>query len=263
MDNKSTSITLKSLSIGYKYRDDNRIVASDINERLEPGVFTCLIGSNGIGKSTLLRTIAAFQPKISGEILVGDDEIDSLSARQRSRLISIVLTDKPDAAHLSVRQLVALGRSPYTNFWGNCSEEDWRVVDEALLMAGSAVDSHRHVDKLSDGERQRIMIAKALAQQTPVILLDEPTAFLDYRSKIDIMVTLRRICHEYGKTILLSTHDFELALQLADRLWLMERPEGIVAGSPRQLADNGSLSMFIDNDNIRFDRETMRVETMR
>lgn len=261
MDNKSLTITLNSLSIGYKSHGDNRIVASEINERLEPGVLNCLIGCNGVGKSTLLRTIAAFQPKISGEIMIGEKEIDSLSTKQKARLISIVLTDKPDTPNLTVRQLVALGRSPYTNFWGKCSDEDWQIVEQSLQMAGSTVDSHRLMDRLSDGERQRIMIAKALAQQTPVILLDEPTAFLDYPSKIEIMTTLRQICHKMKKTILLSTHDFELVLQLADRLWLMERNGKFYTGSPRELAENGSLSNFIDRENTRFDPQTMRVIT--
>lgn len=259
MDNETKAITLKDLSIGYKAHGDERIVATGINERLEPGMMTCLIGSNGIGKSTLLKTLAAFQPKINGEIMIGDEEIDSLSTKRKSRLMGIVLTDKPDAINLTVRQLVALGRSPYTNFWGSCTDEDWRIVDEALRMVGSKVNGNRLIGKLSDGERQRIMIAKALAQQTPIIFLDEPTAFLDYPSKIDIMTTLRRICHETKKTILLSTHDFELALQLADQLWLMEKTRGITTGSPRELADSGALSRFIDRGNIRFDPKGMRV----
>lgn len=260
MDNETKTITLKDLSIGYKIHGEERIVASGINERLEPGVLTCLIGSNGVGKSTLLRTLASFQPKLSGEIMIGDEEIDSMSKKRKSRLMGIVLTDRPDTANLTVRELVALGRSPYNNFWGNYSDEDWRIVDEALRMAGSTVNSYRFVDRLSDGERQRIMIAKALAQQTPIIFLDEPTAFLDYPSKIDLMTSLRRICHEMQKTILLSTHDFELALQLADRLWLMERVGGITTGTPRELADNGSLSRFIDRDTIHFDPATMKVQ---
>jgi len=252
-------ITISNLSIGYTAHGKERVVASDISERLEPGVLTCLIGSNGIGKSTLLKTLAAFQPKISGEIMIGKDEIGSLSTKQKSRSISMVLTDKPDAQNLTVRQLVALGRSPYTGFWGTCSNEDWRIVDQSLRAVGSVVDGDRPIASLSDGERQRVMIAKALAQQTPIILLDEPTAFLDYPSKIDIMTTLRNICHNMRKTILLSTHDFELALQLSDCLWLMDNSRGITTGTPRELANNGSLSRFIDHGNIRFDQASMRV----
>lgn len=256
---KSITITLHNLSIGYKRHNDRRVVAGGINECLEPGVMTCLIGSNGVGKSTLLKTLAAFQPKLDGQIMIGEKEIDEFPVRQKSRLISIVLTDRVEASSLTVRQLVALGRSPYTNFWGNCTEEDWRVVDESLRMVGSAVGGNRFVGSLSDGERQRIMIAKALAQQTPIIYLDEPTAFLDYPSKIDIMTTLRRICHDTKKTILLSTHDFELSLQLSDCLWLMEREKGITTGTPKELADNGALSRFIDRGNFQFDPTSMRV----
>lgn len=260
MDNTTIAITLENLSIGYHDGGDDRIVASGISERLEPGVLTCLIGCNGTGKSTLLRTLAAFQQKLGGNIFIGGDEIDTLTAKQRSRLISIVLTDAPNTNYFTVRQLVAMGRSPYTNFFGGCSDEDWAIVDESLQLVGSTVDSNRRIGQLSDGERQRIMIAKALAQQTPIILLDEPTAFLDYPSKIDVMTTLRHICHEMKKTILLSTHDFELALQLADRLWLMERDKGITSGSPRALADSGALSRFVDRENICFATDTMRVE---
>lgn len=259
MGNETRAITLKDLSIGYRTHANERIVATGINERLEPGVMTCLIGSNGIGKSTLLRTLAAFQPKIGGEITIGDRELPTISTSELSKLIGIVLTDKPDTPNLTVRQLVALGRSPYTGFWGKCSDEDWRIVDQSLRAVGSVVDGDRPIASLSDGERQRVMIAKALAQQTPIILLDEPTAFLDYPSKIDIMTTLRSICHDMRKTILLSTHDFELALQLADCIWLMDREKGITAGTPRELSDNGSLSRFIDRGSIHFDPASLRV----
>lgn len=256
---EQTAITLRNLSIGYTSGSKERIVVSDISERLEPGVLTLLIGSNGAGKSTLLKTLSAFIPRISGDILIGDNDIRNFSTAELARTISVVLTDKPDAPNLTVRQLVALGRSPYTGFWGNCHDDDWQIVDQSLSMARSTVDASRPISSLSDGERQRIMIAKALAQQTPIIYLDEPTAFLDYPSKIDIMATLRRICHETNKTILLSTHDFELALQLADRLWLMEKVQGITTGTPRELADNGSLSRFIDREAIKFDPDSMRV----
>lgn len=255
----SKVITIKNLSIGYKTHGNERLVATGISESLKPGVLTCLIGSNGIGKSTLLKTLAAFQPKISGKIMIGDKELSNISASELAKLISIVLTDKPEALNLTVRQLVALGRSPYTGFWGKCSDGDWRIVDQSLRAVGSVVDGNRPISSLSDGERQRVMIAKALAQQTPIILLDEPTAFLDYPSKIDIMTTLRSICHDMRKTILLSTHDFELALQLADCIWLLEREKGITTGTPRELSDNGTLSRFIDRGSIHFDPTSLRV----
>lgn len=259
MDNPTKDISLIDLSIGYHSNGDARIVASGINERLEPGVLTCLIGSNGTGKSTLLRTIAGFQPTISGGIMIEKRELGDYSSSELSKLIGLVLTDKPDAQNLTVRQLVALGRSPYTDFWGRCNDEDWRIVEQSLKMVGSTVDGNRPIASLSDGERQRVIIAKALAQQTPIILLDEPTAFLDYPSKIDIMTALRRICHKMQKTIILSTHDFELALQLSDRLWLMERDKGITTGTPGELAADGSLSRFLDKGLIHFDPKSMRV----
>ena len=172
---------------------------------------------------------------------------------------------------MSVRELVALGRSPYTGFWGTLRDDDWQVVDEAIVDVRIDSLKDRMIHTLSDGERQKVMIAKALAQQTPVIYLDEPTAFLDFPSKVEMMQLLRRLAREQQKTIFLSTHDFELALQVADTLWLMTRGEAIgqctmhnaqctmYIGSPRQLADDGALSRYVERPGITFNKETLRV----
>ena len=194
-------------------------------------------------------------------------------------MIGVVLTEKPDVRNMSVRELVSLGRSPYTGFWGTYTEEDLRIVDEAIEMVGITVLTRRPVHTLSDGERQKVMIAKALAQQTPVIFLDEPTAFLDYPSKVEVLQLLRRISREAGKTIFLSTHDVELALQLADTIWLMRKLEErgkwkeegdmtklgergrspVTIGSPEELAASGDLGRFIERQNIVFDKETLTI----
>ena len=287
------TIQIKNLDIGYTTKHGVKTVAKGINGTLHSGELTCLLGANGVGKSTLLRTLSAFQPKICGEVLftvyslqftddysdgaeglaskstVNKKDVSSFTDKELSKLIGVVLTEKPDIRNMTVRELVALGRSPYTGFWGTCSKEDLSIVDESIDMVGISPLARRPVHTLSDGERQKVMIAKALAQQTPVIFLDEPTAFLDYPSKVEVLLLLRRICQQAGKTILLSTHDVELALQLADIIWLMEKQETgnkspIAIGSPQALAEDGSLGRFIESQqNIVFDKETLTIRVQR
>ena len=281
------TIQLRNLSIGYQTKHSVRTVAEGINGAIRSGELPCLLGANGVGKSTLLRTLAAFQPAIKGEILISrkDEggtrkEISSLSDKELSKLVGVVLTEKPDVRNMSVRELVSLGRSPYTGFWGTYTDEDLRIVDEAIEMVGITDLVRRPVHTLSDGERQKVMIAKALAQQTPVIFLDEPTAFLDYPSKVEVLQLLRRISREAEKTIFLSTHDVELALQLADTIWLMRKVEErgkrkeerdmtkheeegrrpVTIGSPEELAASGDLGLFIERQNIVFDKETLTIK---
>ena len=297
------TIQLRNLSIGYALKHGVRVVAEGINGAIRSGELTCLLGANGVGKSTLLRTLSAFQPAISGEVLftvyslqftddytdgkkglvsqsivnrkpstVNNREISSMTDKELSKLIGVVLTEKPDVRNMSVRELVALGRSPYTGFWGTCSKEDFRIVDEAIEMVGVGALIRRPVHTLSDGERQKVMIAKALAQQTPVIFLDEPTAFLDYPSKVEVLQLLRRISREAEKTIFLSTHDVELALQLADTIWLMRKLEvrgekqevgemsPVTIGTPQELAASGDLGRFIERKDIVFDKETLSIK---
>ena len=257
------TIQLRDLGIGYQTKHGVRIVAQHINGDIRSGELTCLLGANGVGKSTLLRTLSAFQPKTAGEILIEGREISTYTDKELSRHIGVVLTEKPDVRNMSVRELVSLGRSPYTGFWGTYSKDDLQIVDEAIALVGIEALSQRMVHTLSDGERQKVMIAKALAQQTPVIYLDEPTAFLDYPSKVEVLQLLRRISREAGKIIFLSTHDVELALQLADTIWLMTRGEAMAIGSPQELAENGTLGRFIERDGIRFDRETLTIRIVK
>ncbi len=252
------AITLQNLSIGYRSKHQLRTVASSINASLPSDSFTCLIGANGVGKSTLLRTLAGFQPSLDGEILLHGKPLSDYSPRDLAKEIGVVLTSKPDAVQLSVEEIVGIGRSPYTGFWGTLSFTDKQIVAEALQQAGIPHLAHRTILELSDGERQKVMLAKALAQQTSIVILDEPTAFLDFPSKVETLRLLRRLAHEQHKPILLSTHDVELALQLADRLWLMESRQ-LSVGTPRELADNGSLSRFFNQEGIRFDKLSFRI----
>lgn len=257
--NTERTIELKDVSIGYQTRHKKSIVVAEgINATLKSGLLTCLVGPNGIGKSTLMRTITGFQPRLGGEITIDSVSIDDLSDKQLARTISVVLTTKPDILNMNVTEIVGLGRSPYTGFFGSLTTTDHKIVDEAIEMVGIKHLKKRKIHTLSDGERQKVMIAKALAQQTPIIILDEPTAFLDYPSKVEMMLLLYRLSRETNKMIFLSTHDMELALQTADTLWLMNKKE-LHVGTPRQLADNGELSIFLEHQGIDFDREQLSI----
>ena len=256
------TILLRELSIGYSTKTGQHVVASALTAALRKGELTCLLGPNGIGKSTLLRTLSAFQPKLGGSVSIIGREIADYNDKELSRLIGVVLTEKPDVQQMTVRELVELGRSPYTGFWGTLDDDDRQVVSQSLRLVGIESLGPRLVHTLSDGERQKVMIAKALAQQTPVIYLDEPTAFLDFPSKVEMMQLLARLAREEQKTIFLSTHDVELALQLADQLWLMQ-PGGLSVGTPSELAQRGVLSAFIERPGISFNKDTLTIRVQR
>ena len=249
-------IHIEGLSIGYASRQGIKVVANGLSADVYGGELTCLLGTNGVGKSTLIRTLSAFLPKLSGSIVIQNREIDRYTHKQLAHVLSVVLTERLEVRNLLVAEVVGLGRSPYTDFWGKLSIEDKKVVEHAIDLVGISVLADRMVDTLSDGERQKVMIAKALAQETPVICLDEPTAFLDFSSKVETMRLLHRLSRQTGKTIFLSTHDLELALQIADRIWLMDREKGITIGTPEDLALEGSLANFLTGQGITFDRET-------
>lgn len=251
-------LELRDLYIGYSDDKNRRIVAHTLNAELPSGVLTCLIGANGVGKSTLMRTMAAFQPPLRGEVYVEGKSIAEYVPRELSERIGVVLTEKNMPADLTVEEVVGLGRVPYTNFWGSLTKHDQNVVDEAISLVGLDALRHRKIHQVSDGERQKAMIAKALAQQTPLIFLDEPTAFLDYPSKIAMMQLLRRLAHEQGKLIVLSTHDLEIAFQTADRLWLLQK-SGLQAGTLDELSESGAISAFLDSDELYYDVDARRM----
>lgn len=259
---KQNTIELQNLSIGYITKKERKVVAEGITANIHSGELTCLLGANGIGKSTLLRTLSAFQPKLAGEVFVQGKEIASYTEKQLSTLLSVVLTEKCDVKNMSARELIGLGRSPYTGFWGTLTEDDKQMVDKAISLVKIENLANRMVDTLSDGERQKVMIAKALAQDTPIIFLDEPTAFLDFPSKVEIMQLLHRLSRKTNKTIFLSTHDLELALQIADKIWLIDKQSSVTIGTPEDLSLSGKLSSFFARKGIIFDEESglFRVE---
>jgi len=253
------TIVLDDLTTGYRSRGGTVTVSSCLTASVEESRLTCLIGENGVGKSTLLRTLAGFQPALAGHIYIRGKDTAQCTPNELAREVSVVLTSKPDLMSMTVREIVGLGRTPYTGFWGTLREEDKQIVARSMEAVGISQLAGRLISTLSDGERQKMMIAKALAQMTPVIILDEPTAFLDYPSKIEMMRMLKRLSRDAGKTVFLSTHDIDTALQLADTLWLMTRCDPLSTGSPLELAASGALNRFIDRPGIKFRRSDMRV----
>lgn len=250
---KEETIHIERLSIGYKSKKKDKIIAKDLSATILSGELTCLIGANGVGKSTLLRTLSGFQPPINGKIIIKGKEISSYSQKELSQLIGVVLTEKVEVRDMSVTELVNMGRSPYTGFWGKLTSEDNAVVKEAIRMVNIPELAERSIQTLSDGERQKAMIAKTLAQQTPIIFLDEPTAFLDFPSKIEILQLLHSLSKNTNKTIFLSTHDLELALQIADIVWMMDKTKGLFTGSPDELAREGIIGNFFQREGVHFD----------
>lgn len=244
------------LETGYSNKSGVVIITRNINASLYSGELTCLLGPNGAGKSTLLKTLTAFLPPVKGKIFIKGKPLTDYTAPDIAKLIGIVLTEKPNLENMTVEELVALGRSPYTGFWGRMDSEDSRIVAEAIRMVGVEDLKARRVNTLSDGERQKVMIAKAIAQETPIVFLDEPTAFLDYPSKVEIMQLLQRLAKERGMTIFLSTHDMDMALQIADRVWLVDKKYGVSVGSPEDLAISGDLEKYFKRDGIEFDMVT-------
>ena len=244
----------RNLSIGYKgKRGTNAVVHSGINFSLHGGELVCLLGANGVGKSTLLRTMAAVQPALVSDISLMGRPCQSYSERERSRLIGIVLTERTHAGGLTVRELVALGRQPYTGFFGRLNKADEEKIDYAIQAVGMCNKAGSYVAELSDGERQKAMIAKALVQECPLILLDEPTAFLDVVSRIEIMTLLHKLAVEEGRAILLSTHDVEQALVLADKLWLLSKESGLVCGNTEDLILSNAMDKLFPHEEICFD----------
>lgn len=238
-------ISLHNLTVGY----GEKAILSDINQTLEPGRLVCLLGSNGVGKSTILRTLAGFLQPLAGEVLLDGKDLSSLSLSQRSKTVSIVLTERVEVPYMKVADLVGMGRSPYTGFFGTLTKEDKQIVGEAIEMVGISNLAERTIDTLSDGERQKAFLAKALAQQTPIILLDEPTAFLDFHAKISTLRLMQKLAHETKKIILMSTHDVEMALRLSDLLWIVQDGK-IRTGTTASLTESGILRQFLGDEAI-------------
>jgi iron complex transport system ATP-binding protein len=250
-------VTLEALSIGYRLgRRGSRTIASDLNVSLPAGEFTVLLGPNGAGKSTLIRTLSGLQAPLAGRVRLDGDVVHELGSRARAKRLAVVLTQQVKPWGLTARALVALGRHPHTALSGALSAEDHRIVDHALDATGSTALADRQLAELSDGERQRVMVARALAQQPRAMILDEVTAFLDLPHRVDIMLMLRRLAHASGAAMLLSTHDLDLALRTADRIWLLSPGGRFAVGTPESLVLSGAFDDVFQHDDVAFDRNT-------
>lgn len=232
----------KELLIGYK----NEPILPPINVALNEGDLIALIGPNGAGKSTLFKTLTAHRKPISGIIELMGKELLSYSPKEKARMIGLVLTSRPDDMFLKVYDVVASGRCPYTNFFGKIEKEDKNAIHESLEIVGINNLIDRYFDTLSDGEKQKVMIAKTIAQNTPIIFMDEPTAFIDYPSKIELFSLMKMLTEERKKTIIFSSHDLELLLRYTDDLWMISKNKELVSGKKDELLSKGVINQYFN-----------------
>jgi len=249
---KNSILKSENLTIGYILKKRNIEIAKGLNISLKLGKLVCLLGKNGTGKSTLLRTIAKIQNPIKGTLFIKDKNINQYSNLELAKIISLVLTERIPENNLTVFELVALGRQPYTNWIGNLNTTDYAKINEALKQTDIKNLKDNKFNELSDGQKQRVLIARAIAQDTPIIILDEPTAHLDIHHKIATVRLLKTISQKMNKSIIMATHEVQLALSLADELWLMNNNEFNI-GSPDDLITNGKLNSLFSSKYIEFD----------
>lgn len=251
---------LQTLDLSIGYRDtSNLVLLEHLNLQIPKGSLTGIIGINGSGKSTLLRTLAGVHPPLSGSIQIADRSINSLRPSERANYISVVFTDPPASGNLSVFDLVSLGRHPYTNWLGKLSQTDREIIHNCMVRLDLMDLSHRPCHTLSDGQLQRALIARALAQDTPIMLLDEPTSHLDLYHKVNIFKALKSIAHESEKALLFTTHEVDLAIQLCDYILVMHK-NSTFFGTPCELIEKGIFDQLFPEDTIHFNREVGRFQ---
>ena len=257
MENNNAIFTTRDLAVGYRNGKNEVTLLKDLNLSLAKGKLVALLGQNGAGKSTLLRALTCDEKPLSGTIQVNGKNLAEMSQKERSRIIGLVSTDRIQAGALTVTELVGLGRQPHTGFLGRLDEEDHAIVRQAMGDSGIISKAGEYIASLSDGERQKAMIARALAQQTPIIILDEPTAFLDVASRIETMRLLQTLAHERGKAVLLSSHDISQSLMLADELWLITTDRQVVTGTTPELVASGAMNRLFTNRSIHFNNQIL------
>lgn len=251
-------LRLDQLTVGYG--KPRGAVLSGLDVDVPPGSFVCVLGRNGAGKSTLMRTLAGLQNALHGHARLDGEDIATMRAQSRARRIAVVLTERTSSPGLTVDDVVSLGRQPFTGWQGHLTRDDHDKIGEALDLAGANRFSGRLFDDLSDGERQRVMIARAIAQAPALMILDEITAFLDLPGRVETMSLLRNQARTSGGIVLLSSHDLDLSLQLADSVWLLNGQGGLAVGSSQQLIAEGQIGRAFDTNAVRFSKESERFE---
>ena len=254
-ENQHIILRTEALAIGYKTKKEETVIASNINIGIKKGELIGLVGANGIGKSTLLRTLTKVQNKLSGTIELNEQSLEGYSNIELAKALSLVLTETVASKNLTVYELIALGRQPYTNWVGNLSEGDKDIVDRAISQTNISDLKDKKCFELSDGQLQKVMIARALAQDTAVIILDEPTTHLDMYHKAYILKLLQKLVKDTGKTILFSSHEIDLAIQLCDTMIVMT-PMEVVTDKPSNLIAQGTFNDLFPKDLIAFDKST-------
>lgn len=249
---------ISNLSIGYKSSKENYVVVDGITTSLLSGEFVVLLGSNGVGKSTLLRTICDLQPPLNGEVTFNGERLKELSVSQRASTLGVIFTGKEASTLLTVQELVLSGRLMYSNFLGNYSHQDIEIAVAVMKEVGVYALRNRRLNQLSDGELRKAMIARLLAQDAQLLLLDEPTAFLDYPGKIELMQLLLMLCKKRNKSVIISTHDVELSLQIATNIWLINNEKQFVSGSTNSLIQDNTISNAFDRKGVLFDKNSKR-----
>ena len=249
-------ISTSGLSIGYKHRNkESTIVSSNLNLDLMSGELVCLIGPNGAGKSTLIRTLIGMQPGISGDVHLAGKLLSDYSAIEKARVLSVVLTSQVSISHFRAFDVASLGRYPHTGWSGTLSEKDREIVSYSLAAVGASELSSRYMSELSDGEKQKVMIARGLAQDPSVLILDEPTAFLDMPHKIEIMRILKSLSRHPGRAVLLSIHDLDIAMRTADKIWLFNKNGDFYSGAPEDLILKGVFGSAFEMGGVHFDNK--------
>lgn len=254
MEKGNIILSAQNISIGYQQKKESTAIANTIHVAFAKGNLIALIGANGIGKSTLLRTLTGIQKPLTGEVLLNNKNITAYSQKELAQNLAVVLTESLPPSNLTVFELVALGRQPYTNWLGSLSPEDLNKVNEAIALTQIEHLRHKKHFEISDGQLQKVLIARALAQDTPLIVLDEPTTHLDLLHKVNLIRLLQQLAAETGKCILYSTHDLDLALQLSDQIVVMT-PGNVVQDTPRNLITNKTFDRLFNDKSIRFDAE--------
>lgn len=250
-------LEVTGLSVGYTQRGGpNVVVSSGISLGVNAGEFICLLGPNGAGKSTLLRTLAGEQMPLAGSVRIEDNDLHDLPKAALAKLVSVVLTDRVTSSLITVFDLVSMGRIPHTGWLGTLSVEDQTIINDSLSVVGASEFSGKRLSDLSDGERQRCMLARALAQRPKLLILDEITAFLDLPRRIEMMHLLQQLAHEKHLTVVLSTHDLDLALASADRILLQPKLRPLLDAGPEDMVLSGAFEAAFASEGLVFDRST-------